>query len=94
MSHEVLIKCISCFLQQDKVCYNDKSVAVFTFLKTPFFSQKPQLKHDSTLHSLQTLLVDHAHYFSQLLWVLANALWAGGEIFRPEYDEPYPLIDG
>lgn len=43
---------------------------------------------------LQKLLVDHAHYFSQLLWVLANALWAGGEIFLPERDEPWPLIDG
>ena len=42
----------------------------------------------------QKLLVDHSHYLSQLLWVSANALWAGGEIFAPTRDTPYPLFDG
>ena len=36
-------------------------------------------------------VVDSAHYMAQLIWVLANLTWAGGEIFNPRYDEPIPI---
>ena len=29
------------------------------------------------------LLVDHAHYCAMFIWVTANAVWAGGELFNP-----------
>ena len=37
------------------------------------------------------LMVDHAHNLAILFWVMANALWAGGEIFDPDVDNAYPL---
>lgn len=38
------------------------------------------------------LVIDHAHYFAQFLWVVANAVWAGGEFwFTPNNDEPIPI---
>lgn len=36
-------------------------------------------------------IVDSAHYTAQLIWVLANLTWAGGEIFYPLYDDPIPV---
>jgi hypothetical protein len=39
------------------------------------------------------MIVDHAHYVAQFLWVLANLTWAAGEIFDPAYDKPFPLVD-
>ena len=38
------------------------------------------------------LLIDHAHYSAQFVWVIANAIWAGGELFTPDYDFPFPLV--
>ena len=37
------------------------------------------------------LLVDHAHYCAMFIWVTANAVWAGGELFNPDFDYPFPL---
>lgn len=38
------------------------------------------------------LVIDHAHYFAQFMWVLANAVWAGGEfLITPNHDDPVPL---
>jgi hypothetical protein len=35
-----------------------------------------------------------AHYISQLLWVSANVVWAGWELFDPNIDDkPYHLLD-
>ena len=35
------------------------------------------------------MLIEHAHYVAQLLWMMANAVWAGGEFFfSPNHDEP------
>eukprot|EP00596_Hydrurales_sp_CCMP1899_P003799 CAMPEP_0119037100 /NCGR_PEP_ID=MMETSP1177-20130426/5217_1 /TAXON_ID=2985 /ORGANISM="Ochromonas sp, Strain CCMP1899" /LENGTH=469 /DNA_ID=CAMNT_0006997863 /DNA_START=947 /DNA_END=2356 /DNA_ORIENTATION=+ len=39
------------------------------------------------------LIIDHIHYVAQLLWVTANAIWAGGELFDQRYDTPYPLVN-
>jgi hypothetical protein len=37
---------------------------------------------------------DLAHFISQLLWVSANIVWAGGELFDPNIDDkPYHLLD-
>ena len=30
------------------------------------------------------LMIDHAHYCSQFLWVFSNLIWAYGELFLPE----------
>lgn len=38
------------------------------------------------------MLIDHAHYFAQYMWVLANAVWAGGEFwFTPNNDSAIPV---
>ena len=38
------------------------------------------------------LMIDHAHYFAQFLWVVANAVWAGGEFwFTPDNDSAIPI---
>ena len=38
-------------------------------------------------------LVNHVHYIMQFLWVLANLVWAYGELFLPiVYDDPMPLF--
>lgn len=38
------------------------------------------------------LMIDHAHYFAQYMWVLANAVWAGGEFwFTPNNDSAIPV---
>jgi hypothetical protein len=35
------------------------------------------------------MLIEHAHYVAQLLWMCANAVWAAGEFFlSPNHDEP------
>lgn len=35
------------------------------------------------------MLIEHAHYLAQLLWMCANAVWAAGEFFlSPNHDEP------
>ena len=36
-------------------------------------------------------VVDSAHYCAQLLWVISNLTWAGGELFSPQYDDPIPI---
>ena len=36
------------------------------------------------------LMIDHAHYVTILLWVASNSVWAGGELFDPDYDYPFP----
>lgn len=36
-------------------------------------------------------VVDTAHYSAQLLWVFANAAWAFGELYYPQYDESLPV---
>jgi hypothetical protein len=44
-----------------------------------------------TLRS-KRLMIDHGHYFAQFMWVLANAVWAGGEFwFTPNNDSAIPL---
>ena len=44
-----------------------------------------------TLRS-RRLMIDHAHYFAQFMWVLANAVWAGGEFwFTPHHDSAIPF---
>jgi hypothetical protein len=30
------------------------------------------------------LMIDHAHYCAQFLWVFSNLVWAYGELFLPE----------
>ena len=37
-------------------------------------------------------LIENAHYFAQFFWVLANVVWAFGEIFHPESDSPLPML--
>jgi hypothetical protein len=37
------------------------------------------------------MLLDHFHYLAQLIWVMSNAVWAGGEFFDPDHDYPWPL---
>lgn len=38
-------------------------------------------------------LIDHSHYVSQLLWVIAASVWAIGEFYvTPNHDEPLPLF--
>lgn len=32
----------------------------------------------------QRLLIDHAHYCAQFIWVMSNLVWAYGELFLPE----------
>eukprot|EP01038_Epipyxis_sp_PR26KG_P014646 gene14646-19677_t len=39
----------------------------------------------------KNLIVEHAHYFAQFVWVIGNLLWALGEIYYPRYDDPYSL---
>jgi hypothetical protein len=38
-------------------------------------------------------LVNHVHYIMQFLWVVANLVWAYGELFLPDaLDHPIPLF--
>lgn len=38
------------------------------------------------------LVIDHAHYFAQFMWVLANTVWAGGEFWiTPDMDSAIPF---
>ncbi len=38
-------------------------------------------------------LVNHIHYLMQFLWVMANLVWAYGEMFFPVvYDDPLPIF--
>jgi hypothetical protein len=38
-------------------------------------------------------LVNHIHYLMQFLWVMANLVWAYGELFFPiVYDDPLPIF--
>jgi hypothetical protein len=66
--------------------------------KTPmwflFFFPTLAVSLDVTLTTLfkPKLLIDHAHHCAQLLWVLANAVWAMGELFlTTHHDEPLSL---
>ena len=50
---------------------------------------------DFVWKSLMTrrMMIDHAHYVAQFLWVLSNATWACGELFLSlRYDDPTELI--
>jgi hypothetical protein len=47
----------------------------------------------SLMYYLQGGLVNHVHYIMQILWVLANLVWAYGELFLPGADDhPMPLF--
>jgi hypothetical protein len=66
--------------------------------KTPmwflFFFPTLSVSIDVTVTTLfkPNLLIDHAHHCAQLLWVLANAVWATGELFlTTHHDEPLSL---
>jgi hypothetical protein len=39
------------------------------------------------------MLVDHVHYIAQTLWLTANIVWALGELWELDDDEPYDLYD-
>ncbi len=42
---------------------------------------------------LQGGLVNHVHYIMQFMWVVANLVWAYGELFLPaKYDDPVSLF--
>jgi len=45
-----------------------------------------------TLRS-KDLVIDHAHYFALFLWVFANLVWAAGELWDPNVDDPIPVLD-
>lgn len=51
----------------------------FDFCVTSFFTNR------------QGVVIDHAHYTAILLWVSANLIWAFGELYFPDYDDPQPL---
>ena len=36
-------------------------------------------------------MIDFAHYTAQMIWVIANAAWAGAELYTPDLDDPFPL---
>lgn len=42
---------------------------------------------------VKTSFVDHLHYYSQFMWLLANFVWAFGEIFKPfgVHDDAIPF---
>ena len=47
----------------------------------------------SLTRCLQGGLVNHVHYIMQFLWVMANLVWAYGELFLPGVeDNPMPLF--
>lgn len=59
-----------------------------------FFFPTVAVSLDVTVTTLYKpkLLVDHAHHCAQFLWVLANAVWASGELFlTTHHDEPLSL---
>ena len=37
------------------------------------------------------MIIDHAHYCAQFLWVMGNWTWALGEIYYSNRDKPHPL---
>ena len=37
------------------------------------------------------MIIDHAHYSAQFLWVMGNWTWALGEIYYSNRDKPHPL---
>ena len=39
----------------------------------------------------KVLVIDHAHYLAQLLWVFGNIVWAGGDLFYDDDADPIPL---
>lgn len=41
---------------------------------------------------IQGMIVESAHYISQFIWVLANAIWAYGEIYYGDRDDAHPLF--
>jgi hypothetical protein len=43
---------------------------------------------------LQNMMVDTVHYFSQLMWVIGNMVWAMGELWYPGFDDtPHIMWD-
>ena len=40
---------------------------------------------------IKVLVIDHAHYLAQLIWVLGNIVWAGGDLFYDDDADPIPL---
>lgn len=41
---------------------------------------------------LKILVIDYAHYLAQLLWVIGNIIWAGGDLFYDSNAAPIPLF--
>lgn len=39
------------------------------------------------------MVIDHAHYTALFLWVFANLVWAAGELWDPNVDDPIPVLD-
>lgn len=39
------------------------------------------------------MIVEHAHYTALLIWVIGNLVWAGGEIYDPKHDTPFPFLN-
>lgn len=59
-----------------------------------FFFPTVAVSIDVTMITLYKpdLLVDHAHHCAQFLWVIANAVWASGELFLTvHHDEPLSI---
>ena len=40
------------------------------------------------------MIVESAHYIAQFIWVIGNAVWAYGELFYENRDDPHPLLSG
>jgi hypothetical protein len=48
----------------------------------------------SSFARLQNMMVDTVHYFSQLMWVIGNMVWAMGELWYPGFDDtPHIMWD-
>lgn len=59
-----------------------------------FFFPTVAVSIDVTIITLYkpSSLVDHAHHCAQFLWVIANAVWASGELFLTvHHDEPLSI---
>ncbi len=39
------------------------------------------------------MFIDHMHYIAQALWLFANMVWALGEIWTLDSDEPFDVSD-
>jgi hypothetical protein len=39
----------------------------------------------------QDSFIDNIHHVAQFIWVFGNLVWAYGEFYYPNIDDPYPL---